>query len=87
MRELEGGEMVMARGAVAQFGPMLNQMNMAGGGVGSIPISTAIQAAQNDMQQAQMTRAMESANMFLNVRDFARTTRNNTQPRNLARLT
>lgn len=33
MAELEGGEAVMTRGAVAAFGPMLSMMNQMGGGV------------------------------------------------------
>jgi hypothetical protein len=86
MAELERGEMVMTRGAVAQYGSLLNDLNVSGGGVGSAPIATSVEAAQNDMRQGKAIEANEAANVSLNTRDFARVQRFNTQPRDLARL-
>jgi hypothetical protein len=86
MAELERGEMVMTRGAVSQYAPMLNAMNVSGGGVGSAPVATSVEAAANDLRQSKAIEANEAANVSLNTRDFARVQRFNTQPRDLARL-
>jgi len=50
----EGGEAIMTRGAVTQFGPLLSKMNVAGGGtpfmeMGGISPMAAVQSTQNSM--------------------------------------
>ena len=82
MIEAERGEAIMTRGAVAQFGPLLSQMNVAGGGVPIVTQSMAMQSTSADLSQ----RRVSTKAPTLNVRDISRVEGYNTRPRNVAKF-